>query len=79
VAAQELGGPVAPAVGTGGDGAARGFPVAGSAFAKAPFDVLGDTLRGTTGIMKDMFRCPDKLLKAMADKRQMVMSGQVYR
>jgi hypothetical protein len=34
-------------------------------FAKAPFDTLGDTLRGTTGIMKDMFRYPDKLLKAL--------------
>jgi uroporphyrinogen-III decarboxylase len=48
-----------------GDGAAHGFPVAASAFAKAPFDVIGDTLRGTTGIMKDMFRCPGKLLKAL--------------
>lgn len=48
-----------------GDGPAHGFPVAASAFAKAPFDVIGDTLRGTTGIMKDMFRRPDKLLKAL--------------
>ena len=34
-------------------------------FAKAPFDTLGDTLRGTQEIMKDMFRRPDKLLKAL--------------
>jgi hypothetical protein len=34
-------------------------------FAKAPFDTLGDTLRGTTGIMQDMFRRPDKLLEAL--------------
>jgi len=34
-------------------------------FAKAPFDTLGDTLRGTQGIMKDMFRRPDKLLEAL--------------
>jgi uroporphyrinogen-III decarboxylase len=34
-------------------------------FAKAPFDTLGDTLRGTQGIMKDMFRVPSKLLKAL--------------
>ncbi|MCX7912099.1 MAG: hypothetical protein N2506_03960 [Dehalococcoidales bacterium] len=34
-------------------------------FAKAPFDTLGDTLRGTTQIMKDMFRYPQKLLKAL--------------
>ncbi len=48
-----------------GQGAAHGFPMAAGVFAKAPFDVIGDTLRGTQGIMKDMFRCPDKLLKAM--------------
>ncbi len=34
-------------------------------FAKAPFDTIGDTLRGTKGIMGDMFRRPDKLLKAL--------------
>jgi uroporphyrinogen-III decarboxylase len=34
-------------------------------FTKAPFDVIGDTLRGTRGIMMDMYRQPDKLLKAM--------------
>ena len=48
-----------------GDGPAHGFPVPASTFAKAPFDVIGDTLRGTTSIMKDMFRCPDKLLAAL--------------
>ena len=31
----------------------------------APFDVFGDTLRGTRGIMMDMFRQPDKLLEAV--------------
>lgn len=34
-------------------------------FSKAPFDILGDTLRGTRGIMMDIFRRPDKLLAAM--------------
>jgi uroporphyrinogen-III decarboxylase len=33
--------------------------------AHAPFDTLGDTLRGTQPIMKDMFRQPDKLLEAL--------------
>jgi uroporphyrinogen-III decarboxylase len=42
-----------------------GFPAARSAFAKAPFDVIGDTLRGTQGIITDMFRQPDKLLEAI--------------
>jgi uroporphyrinogen-III decarboxylase len=37
----------------------------GGGFAKAPFDTLGDTLRGTSAIMKDMFRRPEKLLKAL--------------
>jgi hypothetical protein len=37
----------------------------GGGFAKAPFDTLGDTLRGTVGIMQDMFRRPEKLLKAL--------------
>ena len=30
----------------------------------APFDILGDTLRGTKGVMLDMYRRPDTLLKA---------------
>jgi uroporphyrinogen-III decarboxylase len=34
-------------------------------YSKAPFDVVGDTLRGTRGVMMDMYRCPDKLLEAM--------------
>ncbi len=46
-------------------GAAWGFPRTWGGFAKAPFDTLGDTLRGTTNIMKDMFRQPAKLLRAL--------------
>lgn len=42
-----------------------GYPDILGGFTKAPFDVLGDTLRGTKGIMMDMYRRPDKLLKAM--------------
>ncbi len=37
----------------------------GGGLAKAPFDTLGDTLRGTQGIMKDMYRQPDKLHEVM--------------
>lgn len=33
--------------------------------ATAPFDALGDTLRGTKGIMMDMYRQPEKLLEAL--------------
>jgi len=49
----------------GPGGAAHGFPVTFGTFCKAPFDILGDTLRGTQGIMKDMYRRPDKLLEAL--------------
>lgn len=44
---------------------AAGFPSLLGSFAHAPFDLFGDTLRGTHGIMMDMFRQPDKLLEAM--------------
>jgi uroporphyrinogen-III decarboxylase len=29
-----------------------------------PFDIVGDTMRGTRGVIMDMYRCPDKLLEA---------------
>jgi len=48
-----------------GTPAEYGFPNARSVFCKAPFDVIGDTLRGTRGVMTDMFRQPDKLLAAL--------------
>ncbi len=49
----------------GGRGAASGFTAGmGGCFAKAPFDTLGDTLRGTAPLMKDMYRRPDKVLAA---------------
>jgi hypothetical protein len=48
-----------------GEMAASGIPNILGGFTKAPFDVLGDTLRGTKGIMLDIYRQPDKLMKAM--------------
>ncbi len=42
-----------------------GLPRLPGGFTKAPFDWLGDTLRGTAGIMFDMFRQPQKLLAAL--------------
>ncbi len=42
-----------------------GYPAARSLLAKAPFDTLGDTLRGTKGIIMDMFRRPEKLMEAI--------------
>jgi hypothetical protein len=51
----------------GADGmlATFGFPNILGGFTKAPFDVIGDTLRGTKGIMLDIYRQPDKLIEAM--------------
>lgn len=47
-------------------GIEMGFPsMAMGSFGKAPFDTLGDTLRGTRGIMRDMYNQPDKLLHAL--------------
>ena len=51
--------------GAGIEMTAAGYPGAWGGFTKAPFDVIGDTLRGTRGIMVDMYRQPDKLLEAM--------------
>jgi len=42
-----------------------GFPNAWGAFSFVPYDIIGDTLRGTRGIMLDLHRQPDKLLKAI--------------
>lgn len=49
----------------GENAATHGLPAVMGGFAKAPFDTLGDTLRGTRPIMMDMFRRPKKLIEAM--------------
>jgi hypothetical protein len=47
------------------DAAGRlGIPPEWSGSAKAPYDILADTLRGTKGIMMDRFRRPEKILEA---------------
>jgi uroporphyrinogen-III decarboxylase len=43
----------------------EGYPSMMGAYAHAPFDLMGDTLRGTHGIIMDMYRQPDKLHQAM--------------
>jgi hypothetical protein len=45
--------------------ATLGVPSIIGSFAKAPFDILGDTMRGTRAIMLDMYRRPEKLIEAM--------------
>jgi len=51
--------------GADGELATLGFPNILGGFTKAPFDTIGDTLRGTKGIIMDMYRQPDKLLQAL--------------
>ena len=44
---------------------AAGYPMFAGGQSHAPFDILADTLRGTKGIVMDMYRQPEKLLEAM--------------
>jgi len=41
-----------------------GFPAFWGGATKAPFDILGDSLRGTRGVVTDLYRCPSKVLAA---------------
>jgi hypothetical protein len=43
----------------------EGFPSMRGGMATAPFDILGDSLRGTQGIILDMYRQPERLLEAI--------------
>ncbi len=44
---------------------ALGHPTLIGGAAKAPYDILSDTLRGTRGIMLDLYRQPDMVIRAM--------------
>lgn len=59
----------------GGALAAAGFPSLSSVFWKVPFDFLGDTLRGTKGIMTDMYRRPKDVLAACEAYVPILVSG----
>ena len=54
-----------------------GFPLACGAITLAPFDLIGDTLRGLRGILMDMYRCPDKLLAAIDKVTLLMIDGAV--
>ncbi|MBN2337247.1 MAG: hypothetical protein JXP48_01805 [Acidobacteria bacterium] len=43
---------------------AMGYPQFFLGFGAAAFDMLGDTLRGTRGILTDLYRCPEKVIRA---------------
>lgn len=49
----------------GGNMTLSGSPSIMGGFCKAPFDTLGDTMRGTQPLMLDLFRRPDKVHEAM--------------
>lgn len=44
--------------------ATYGMPTTFGSISLAPFDIIGDTLRGTKGVMLDMYRKPDELIAA---------------
>lgn len=44
---------------------AAGYPGFSGGYSKAPFDVVSDTLRGTTPLMMDLYRRPAKVLEAV--------------
>lgn len=50
---------------------AAGYPSLFGGQAHAPFDILADTLRGTKGIIRDIYRQPEKLMAAMDKVTQM--------
>jgi len=43
---------------------AAGFPFCAGGATKAPFDVLSDSFRGTTPLMMDLYRRPEKVIEA---------------
>ena len=45
--------------------AEAGYPPVAGGSTLAPYDVIADTLRGTRGVMSDMYRQPDILIEAM--------------
>ena len=55
-----------------------GFPRSAQASAMAPYDVIGDFLRGTRGIMLDMYRQPEKLIEATEKVLPMQLEGAVF-
>jgi uroporphyrinogen-III decarboxylase len=57
---------------------AEGFAsFGGGGMAGAPFDNLADALRGTQGIVMDMFRQPDKVIEAMERLVPIIVKGAV--
>jgi hypothetical protein len=58
-------------------GLTAGYPNIWGGMSQAPFDMVGDFLRGTRGIMMDIFQRPDKLQQAMAKLVPVAISDAV--
>ena len=58
--------------------AGMGFPSCSEAMAATPFDAIGDFLRGTRGIMLDMYRRPEKLIEATEKLLPMQLQAAVF-
>jgi len=55
-----------------------GFPsLRGGGISQAPFDMIGDTLRGTQGIIMDMYRQPEKIIEAMETVTPMLIDTAI--
>jgi hypothetical protein len=59
-------------------GPAHGFPSTMGLLNVAPFDAIGDTLRGTKGIMMDMFRNKGKLLEAIDVMTELIIHSLLH-
>jgi uroporphyrinogen-III decarboxylase len=55
----------------------KGFPMFRGGLAVAPFDVFADSLRGTYGIVMDMYRQPDKIHEAMEFVLPQLLQGAI--
>ncbi len=53
---------------------ASGYPLYAGGATKAPFDLLGDSFRGTVQLMMDLYRRPEKVIEAM-DRLTPLMIG----
>jgi len=55
-----------------------GFPSWSESIAQAPFDIIGDFLRGFRGVVMDMYRRPDKLIEATEKILPMQLQRTVF-
>jgi uroporphyrinogen-III decarboxylase len=60
------------------EGLAAGYPSFMGGFTGAPYDILADTLRGTKGIVMDMYRQPEKVHAAMERLVPLMINAGVH-